>query len=109
MSQSGAVQPVHSRRHRPEMNQNNANEPIAAAAAAVARFGETEWEARDVSNFVLVKKFKRPLTNLEHILFALIFPRNWIANGNEMQSQRQRELEEARARASQMEKTMKWW
>lgn len=24
-------------------------------------------------------------------------------------SQRQRELEEARARASQMEKTMKWW
>lgn len=26
-----------------------------------------------------------------------------------MQSQRQRELEEARARASQMEKTMKWW
>lgn len=51
MSQGGAVQPVHSRRHRPEMNQNNANEPIttAAAAAAVARFGETEWEARDVS------------------------------------------------------------
>lgn len=26
-----------------------------------------------------------------------------------VQSQRQRELEEARARASQMEKTMKWW
>lgn len=26
-----------------------------------------------------------------------------------MKSQRQRELEEARARASQMEKTMKWW
>lgn len=26
-----------------------------------------------------------------------------------MQSQRQRELEEARARAAQMEKTMKWW
>lgn len=26
-----------------------------------------------------------------------------------MQSQRQRELEEARARAQQMEKTMKWW
>lgn len=26
-----------------------------------------------------------------------------------IQSQRQRELEEARARASQMEKTMKWW
>lgn len=47
MSQSGAVQPVHSRRHRPEMNQNNANEPITTAA--VARFGETEWEARDVS------------------------------------------------------------
>ncbi|XP_055323883.1 coiled-coil domain-containing protein 102A isoform X2 [Sitodiplosis mosellana] len=63
---SQAVPPVHSRRPRPEMNQNNANEPITAA-----RFGETEWEARD--------------------------------------SQRQRELEEARARASQMEKTMKWW
>lgn len=46
MSQSGAVPSVHSRRHRPEMNQNNANEtPITAA---VARFGETEWEARDV-------------------------------------------------------------
>lgn len=26
-----------------------------------------------------------------------------------LQSQRQRELEEARARAAQMEKTMKWW
>ena len=25
------------------------------------------------------------------------------------ESQRQRELEEARARAAQMEKTMKWW
>lgn len=48
MSQSGAVQPIHSRRHRPEMNQNNANEPITATA--VARFGETEWEARDVSD-----------------------------------------------------------
>ncbi|XP_033236381.1 coiled-coil domain-containing protein 102A isoform X1 [Drosophila pseudoobscura] len=36
-----------------------------------ARFGETEWEARE--------------------------------------SQRQRELHEARARAAQMEKTMKWW
>lgn len=45
MSQSGAVPlPVQSRRHRPEMNQNNANEPNTAA-----RFGETEWEARDVS------------------------------------------------------------
>lgn len=44
MSQSGAVPPVHSRRHRPEMNQNNASESITAA-----RFGETEWEARDVS------------------------------------------------------------
>lgn len=43
MSQSGAVQPVQSRRHRPEMNQNNTNEPITAV-----RFGETEWEARDV-------------------------------------------------------------
>lgn len=41
MSQSGAVPPVHSRRH--QMNQNNATEPIPAA-----RFGETEWEARDV-------------------------------------------------------------
>lgn len=40
---SQAVPPVHSRRPRPEMNQNNANEPITAA-----RFGETEWEARDV-------------------------------------------------------------
>lgn len=46
MSQSGAVPSVHSRRHRPEMNQNNANEPITAA-----RFGETEWEARDVCTF----------------------------------------------------------
>lgn len=26
-----------------------------------------------------------------------------------LQSQRQRELQEARARAAQMEKTMKWW
>lgn len=26
-----------------------------------------------------------------------------------LQSQRQRELHEARARAAQMEKTMKWW
>lgn len=40
---SQAVPPVHSRRPRTEMNQNNANEPITAA-----RFGETEWEARDV-------------------------------------------------------------
>ncbi|XP_037938928.1 coiled-coil domain-containing protein 102A isoform X2 [Teleopsis dalmanni] len=39
--------------------------------SASARFGDTEWEARE--------------------------------------SQRQRELEEARARAVQMEKTMKWW
>ncbi|XP_031618406.1 coiled-coil domain-containing protein 102A isoform X3 [Contarinia nasturtii] len=71
---SQAVPPVHSRRPRPEMNQNNANEPITAA-----RFGETEWEARE--------RGARDVRD----------------------SQRQRELEEARARASQMEKTMKWW
>lgn len=45
MSQTGAVPPVHSRRHRPEMNQNATSEPITAP-----RFGETEWEARDVSS-----------------------------------------------------------
>lgn len=45
---SQAVPPVHSRRPRPEMNQNNTNEPITAA-----RFGETEWEARDVRTNVL--------------------------------------------------------
>lgn len=56
MSQSGAVPSVHSRRHRPEMNQNNANEPITAA-----RFGETEWEARDVctSRFLCCHKNNR--------------------------------------------------
>lgn len=44
MSQSIPAPPVHhSRRHRPEINQNNGGEPIAAT-----RFGETEWEARDV-------------------------------------------------------------
>lgn len=32
-----------------------------------------------------------------------------IARSCQMQSLRQRELEEARARAAQMEKTMKWW
>lgn len=47
MSQSGPVQPVHSRRHRPEINQNNANEALPAT-----RFGETEWEARDVSAYI---------------------------------------------------------
>lgn len=40
---SQAVPPVQSRRPRTEINQNNANEPTSAA-----RFGETEWEARDV-------------------------------------------------------------
>lgn len=30
-------------------------------------------------------------------------------NSNLIQAQRQRELDEARARAAQMEKTMKWW
>lgn len=59
MSQTGAVQPVHSRRHRPEMNQNNANEPITTAAAAVARFGETEWEARDVSLYFNCKTYSK--------------------------------------------------
>lgn len=43
MSQSIPVPPAHLRRHRPEINQNNGAEPISAA-----RFGETEWEARDV-------------------------------------------------------------
>lgn len=62
MSQSAAVQP---RRHRPEMNQNNANEPIATATAAAPRFGETEWEARDVS-FWRIEKFvgARFITNI---------------------------------------------
>lgn len=46
MSQSGPIPPVHARRNRPEIIQNNANEAIPAA-----RFGETEWEARDVSVF----------------------------------------------------------
>lgn len=56
MSQSGAVPPVHSRRHRPEMNPNTTSEPITAA-----RFGETEWEARDVSLFVFSSR-----QNLNH-------------------------------------------
>lgn len=43
MSQSIPAPPVHARRHRPEISQNNGAEPISAA-----RFGETEWEARDV-------------------------------------------------------------
>lgn len=47
MAQSGPVPPVHTRRqHRPEhhpIDQNNSNVAISAA-----RFGETEWEARDV-------------------------------------------------------------
>jgi hypothetical protein len=32
-----------------------------------------------------------------------------ILNCNKLQAARQRELEEARARAAQMEKTMRWW
>lgn len=38
---------------------------------------------------------------------ANYYPENNIQEARE--SQRQRELEEARARAAQMEKTMKWW
>lgn len=71
MSQSGAVPPAHSRRHRPEMNQNNANEPITAAA----RFGETEWEARDVSEMhaAAAAVTVENLTNYENkILFGPI-------------------------------------
>ncbi|XP_055913896.1 coiled-coil domain-containing protein 102A isoform X2 [Eupeodes corollae] len=55
-----------SRRHR-DLPQDGS----VSGTSISARFGETEWEARE--------------------------------------SQRQRELEEARARAAQMEKTMKWW
>ncbi|XP_055844214.1 coiled-coil domain-containing protein 102A isoform X2 [Episyrphus balteatus] len=55
-----------SRRHRDLPQDAN-----VSGTSISARFGETEWEARE--------------------------------------SQRQRELEEARARAAQMEKTMKWW
>lgn len=63
MSQSGAAPPVHSRRHRTEMNQNNANEsPLPITAAA--RFGETEWEARDVrirnSHLFILKINEKP-------------------------------------------------
>lgn len=46
MAQSGVVPPVHVRRYRQEhlpVDQNN-----SPAAITAARFGETEWEARDV-------------------------------------------------------------
>ncbi|XP_037909207.1 coiled-coil domain-containing protein 102A isoform X2 [Hermetia illucens] len=56
------------RRHRGDAQQDPST---GVGTSMSARFGETEWEARE--------------------------------------SQRQRELEEARARAAQMEKTMKWW
>lgn len=58
MSQSGAVPPVHPRRHRPEMNQNNTSEPITAA-----RFGETEWEARDVSSLCCMSPSQSEIKN----------------------------------------------
>lgn len=57
------------------------------------RYGDTEWEAREVS----VSNYAGYTFIFTTIVFSL------------MQSQRQRELEEARARAAQMEKTMKWW
>lgn len=68
MSQSGAVPPVHSRRHRPEMNQNNANEPITAA-----RFGETEWEARDVRINILHCLCLEYLCEKSHLFWFFIF------------------------------------
>lgn len=51
MAQSGPVPPAHSRRHRTEhhsVDTNNGGAGVSAAIAAGARFGETEWEARDV-------------------------------------------------------------
>ncbi|XP_016945123.3 coiled-coil domain-containing protein 102A isoform X1 [Drosophila suzukii] len=66
-TQSATAAPVGSR--RPMANEVGGVGVIGTTMSA--RFGETEWEARE--------------------------------------SQRQRELHEARARAAQMEKTMKWW
>lgn len=60
------------------------------------RYGDTEWEAREVS----VNNYPG-YTFITFIFTTIVF---FL-----MQSQRQRELEEARARAAQMEKTMKWW
>lgn len=53
MAQSGPVPPAHSRRHRTEhhsIDANNGSAGVASAIAAGGRFGETEWEARDVRN-----------------------------------------------------------
>lgn len=52
MAQSGPVPPAHTRRHRTEhhsMDANNGGAGVSSSAiAAGGRFGETEWEARDV-------------------------------------------------------------
>lgn len=51
MAQSGPVPPAHSRRHRTEhhsMDVNNVGAGVSSSLAAGGRFGDTEWEARDV-------------------------------------------------------------
>lgn len=51
MAQSGPAPAVHPRRHRPEQYQadTNAVNNVPAVIVPAGRYGETEWEARDVS------------------------------------------------------------
>lgn len=92
-----------SRRHRGDPSQLPAEAgPGGGGGANIvgtsmsARYGENEWEAREVR----YAKYSE--------IYAYT-PSNIQTNSYPSQSQRQRELEEARARAAQMEKTMKWW
>lgn len=48
MAQSAPVPPVHPRRHRNEHHQIDQNNSAVGPPIAAGRFGETEWEARDV-------------------------------------------------------------
>lgn len=52
MAQSGPAPSVHPRRHRPEHNPTDSNAVNNGPSSLVpsgGRYGETEWEARDVN------------------------------------------------------------